>query len=99
MINAIIKGIFNLIISLVNTILLPIDTLISNYIPGFSDILDFFGDFITYILSFIPWILSWFNIPSFLITFVVAYYVFRVTVTLAIHTVKLALKWYDILKL
>lgn len=98
MINAIIKGIFSLVISLVEVLLYPIDLVINSALPGVSDALGYVSTFFNYILQFIPWILSWFNLPSVFITFVVAYWVFKLTVPLAVHTVKLALAWYDKIK-
>lgn len=99
MIKAIIKGIFNLIIGLVNTLLTPIDSVIAQFLPGLSDVLNAISSFFSYIGQFLNWICSWFHFPSWLITFVIAYYVFKLTVPLAIHTVKLAMGWYDKLKI
>ena len=48
MINSILKGIIGFIISLVNTILSPIDTLITNYLPSdFSNALSSINDFLS----------------------------------------------------
>lgn len=98
MIRAIINGIFNLILSLVSVILTPIDNVISQFLPGVSSVLDSISQFFNYILQFIPWIMSWFHLPSWLISFVISYYVFKLTVPLIVHTVKLALSWYNRLK-
>lgn len=98
MINAILKGIFRLVIALVNLLLTPIDTLINNAFPSIANVLNTIGDFFNQILSFIPWILSWFHLPSYFITFVVGYWVFKLSVPIVIHTVKLAIKWYDKIK-
>jgi len=98
MINAILKGIFSLVISLVSLLLTPIDLAINAALPSVSDALTYVGNFFSYILGFFPWILSWFNMPSWFVTLVVAYWTFKLTVPLAIHTVKLALAWYDKIK-
>lgn len=98
MINAIIKGIFSLVITLVEVLLLPIDLVINSALPGVAEALGHVQSFFNYILQFIPWILSWFNFPTWFITFIVAYWVFKLTVPLAVHTVKLALSWYDKIK-
>lgn len=98
MIRAIINGIFNLILALVNTILAPIDNVITQFLPGLADVLNYISQFFNYILQFIPWICSWLHLPTWLITFVIAYYVFKLTVPLLVHTVKLALSWYNRLK-
>lgn len=98
MINALLKGIFSLIIGLVNILLLPIDTAINAALPSLSNALSYVSNFFNWVLSFVPFAISWFNLPSIFITFVVAVYTFKLTVPLAIHMVKLALSWYDRLK-
>lgn len=98
MINAILKGIFSLVISLVSLLLTPIDLAINSALPGVSTALTHISNFFNYIIGFIPWILSWFNLPGWFLTFVVGYWTFKLTVPLAIHTVKLALSWYDKIK-
>ncbi len=95
MINAILGGLINLVIFLVNLLLTPIDMLINEYLPSVSTGLQYINDFFDYILSFIPWIISWFNIPTLFIELVIAYYVFKLTVPFIVHTVKLALAWYE----
>lgn len=98
MINAILKGIFKLVISLVNLILMPIDSLINSAFPSIASGLSYVNDFFNYINQFMSWILSWFHVPSPFLSLVVGYLVFKLTVPLAVHTVKLALHWYHILK-
>lgn len=98
MINAILKGIFSLVISLVNMLLSPIDYAINEYLPSVADGLNYVADFFTYMLRFIPFISSWLNLPQIFIELVIAYWTFKLTVPLAVHTVKLALAWYDKIK-
>lgn len=98
MIKAIIKGIFKLIISLVNLILLPIDSLISNYLPSVSSAIDMVSAFFNWVSNLIPWGISWFGLSSTTITLFVAYTTFELTVPLLVHTIKLAIKWYNSLK-
>lgn len=98
MIKGIIKGIFKLVISLVNLILLPIDSLISTYLPSVSDAIDTVGSFFSWVAGLIPWAISWFGLNANTIALFVAYITFELTVPLLIHTIKLALQWYDKLK-
>lgn len=94
MVNAFLNGLFNLIISIVEVLLLPIDTILNNTLPQFSEVLGLFSNFLNYILSFIPWGLSWFNIPTFVLTFVVLYIIAKLTISSAVHIIKLALAWW-----
>lgn len=99
MINAILTGVFNLVIGLVNVLLVPIDNLINSALPSVSDGINYVNGFITYILSIIPYICSWLNLPKLFIDLIIGYWTFKLTVPLAVHTVKLAIQWYDKLKL
>lgn len=98
MINAILKGIFSLVISLVNVLLLPIDTLINTTMPSISAGLSAVADFFTWVSNLIPWGMSWFCISSSVITLFVGYMTFSLTAPLVVSTIKLAIKWYDKLK-
>lgn len=98
MIKAIIKGIFKLVLSLVNLILLPIDTLISNYLPSVANAIDMVAGFFNWVSNLIPWAMSWFGLNSTTVALFVAFTTFELTVPLLVHTVKLAIKWYNALK-
>lgn len=98
MINAILKGIFKLVVSLVNLLLTPIDALISSALPGLSSAISAIGSFLSLCMQSIGWVLSVFAIPAGALSLLVLYYVFKLTLPLAISTVKLAIKWYDKIK-
>lgn len=98
MINKILIGIISLISSLVNVILSPIDSIITANLPGLSSALNSFSTFLGYISNGIGWVIDSFAIPSAVISLIVAYYIFKLTVPLLIYTIKLIIKWYDKLK-
>ena len=98
MINAILKGIFSLIIALVNLLLYPIDALIDSTMPSIADGLSLVSNLFNYIASVIPWSISWFGFSATVIGLFVAYTTFELTAPLIVHTVKLAIKWYNKLK-
>lgn len=98
MINAILTGIFNIIISLVQTILTPIDNIISQFIPGLDSAFEMVALLFDNLVNFIPWVISFTGLNSTIIGLIVSYFTFRLTVPLMIHTVKLAVAWYDKLK-
>lgn len=99
MIKRIISGIFKLVIGLVEIILSPIDILINNAFPSIASALGYIDNLLTYIGNLIPWVLSWFHLPSAFVTLLVGYWTFKLTLPLAVHTIKLAIKWYDKLKI
>lgn len=98
MIKAIIKGIFKLVISLVSVLLTPIDALISQFLPGLDNALSTISNFFDYIGDFIPFVLSYLGISDIVITAAIDIVTFILTVPLMVHTVKLALAWYNKLK-
>lgn len=98
MINAILKGIFSLVVGLVNLLLSPIDSLINSAFPSISTGISYINSFLDFINNLMSYILSWFHLPDAFITLIVGYVVFKLTLPLAIHTIKLAIKWYDKIK-
>lgn len=98
MIKSIISGIFKLVISLVNLLLSPIDSLIAKFLPSLSSGIDKVSAFFNWVAGLIPWGISWFGFDDAVISLFVAYMTFELTVPILIHTIKLALKWYNKLK-
>lgn len=90
---------FDLLIGLVNILFIPIDSLINNFMPTISSGIDYINQFFAYILQFIPWVMSWFNLPLPFLQLILSYYTFKLTVPLLVHTVKLAISWYEKIKL
>lgn len=98
MIKAIIKGIMSLIISLVSVILAPIDALISQFLPSLDNALSGFSSFLNMCGQYIGWVIDFTGLSSETISLIIAYFVFKLTVPLLVSTVKLAIKWYNALK-
>lgn len=98
MIAKIFTFLFDLVISLVQVLLSGIDSIIAQFLPQVSDALNMVSALFTNVLDFIPWVMSWMGLNSTVTTLAVAVFTFELTVPLLIHTVKLAIKWYDKLK-
>lgn len=98
MIGKILSGIMNLIIGLINLLLYPIDALIETALPSLSSALSAVGSFFTVALQSIGWVISLTGISSSVISLVVAYYVFKLTVPMLFYLIKLVLAWYNRLK-
>lgn len=99
MINAIVKGIIKLVISLVSVLLYPIDALIDSVLPSLSNMISAVGTFLATCTQSIGWVLSCIGINGTIISLIVVYYTFKLTAPLLVYTIKLAIKWYDKLKL
>lgn len=98
MINKILMGIISLIITLVNTLLSPIDSLISSALPGLDDAFTLIGNLLSLLTDTIPWVMSWLGLNQTIRGLVVAYFTFILTIPFVVHTIKLAIRWYDKLK-
>lgn len=98
MINKLLMGVFKIIISLVNLLLTPIDTLISQFLPGLDNAFTMIGNLVQQLCNIIPWVMSWLGVSSVVISLLVSYLTFKMSVPIVVHTVKLAIKWYDKLK-
>lgn len=99
MIKAIINGIFKLIMALVNVLLMPIDLLIEQFLPDVSTAIDYVTSFFDYIGDFIPFVISYTGLNQFVLNAIYTIFVFILTVPLMVHVIKLALAWYNKLKL
>ena len=98
MINKLLMGIFKIIISLVSLLLTPIDNLISQFLPVLDDAFTMIGNLVQQLCNVIPWVMSWLGVSSVVVSLLVSYLTFKMSVPIVVHTVKLALKWYDKLK-
>lgn len=98
MINAILKGIFKLVISLVNVLLTPIDAIISSALPSLATALTGIASFLSLVTSSIGWVLSVFGLSSECLALIVVYFTFKLSVPVVVSAIKLAIRWYDKLK-
>lgn len=98
MISKILTGIFNLVISLVNLLLVPIDSIISSALPELGVAIDFVAEYFSFLANLLPWAMSWIGLNTLVIELFVAFITFKLSVPLLVHTIKLAIKWYDKLK-
>lgn len=87
------------VINLINLLLLPIDKLIQTYIPDLSNIFTNIGQLFNYIGSCIGWGISLLGIPQSVISLIIIYYTFKLTVPFIAYSIKLAIKWYTSLKI
>lgn len=98
MINAIIKGIFKIVILLVNVLTAPIDLAIQTAFPDITNAFNYLDSFFDFINNLIGYVMSWFHLPQAFLTLLVGYWTFKLTVPHLIHRIKLAIAWYDKIK-
>lgn len=98
MINIILKGIIGLIMGLVNVLLAPIDALIVQFLPDLSSAIGSVGKMFMYVFDFMGFIIDCTGLSSDAISLVVLFFTFKLTVPLAVSTIKTGVKWYQALK-
>lgn len=98
MINKILLGIIYLISALVQLILTPIDSAITLALPDLSNSFTGIGNFLTIVFQSIGWCISLIGLSPDVISLIVIYYTFVLTVPLIFYAIKLALAWYNKLK-
>lgn len=98
MINAILTGIFNLIIGLVNILLSPIDLAIKAALPELSGAFNAIGQMFSLLLSGLGFVVDMTGFSSETISLIVLFYTFKLTVPIGFRAIKTAIKWYDKIK-
>lgn len=86
----------DVMIGLVQLILLPFDLLIKNYIPELNDLLFTINDVFVMVGHYTGWAISALAIPGTVISLVLLYYTFDLTVSIASWSYKIVLKWVDV---
>lgn len=98
MIAAIFNKLFELIISLVNILLSPIDLIIQAAFPSLTSVLSSINAFFSLLLSGLGYAASWTLVPPTVFQLLLLFYTFKLTVPLAISSIKLVIRWYNALK-
>lgn len=98
MINAILTGVMNLIIGLVQIILAPIDALIQTLLPDVSSGLSAVGAMFNLALQYVGFAIDLTGLSSETISLIILFFTFKLTAPLAFRAIKTAIKWYDKIK-
>lgn len=98
MINALLKGIMSLIISLVSVLLAPIDLAIQSLLPDLSNALTAVGNLFNLASTGLGFAVSLTGFSSETLSLIVLYFTFKLTAPMLFYMIKLALSWYNKLK-
>ena len=99
LLNSFLQLILNFVINIVNIILLPIDLLINTFFPDFSNLITFISNALNVALNYIGWVIDSIGLDNITLVFLIDYLIFKLTIPLQAYVVKLAVKWYNNLKL
>lgn len=98
MIKALLTGIINLLISLVNIVLLPLDTIINNNIPVLTDAFTAINLLFDKLVDFVGWVVDASCLPPLAIEIIVSTLTAHLTIPFLVHAIKMVIKWYDKMK-
>lgn len=99
MIKAMVNGVLKLVIGLVNVILKPIDLAITAALPDLANAFTLINNFFDKIGAYLSWVLSYIGVYPATISMAVDLLYFAFVVPFTFNTIKLAIKWYNVLKL
>lgn len=99
MIGALLKGIMDIVIGLVNIVLSPIDALMTSLLPDVANLFGYISGYFNLALQVLGFVLDTLLIPDEVLAFIALYYVFKLTVPYTIYTMKFVIAWYNNLKL
>ena len=99
MINDLFYGLVNIVMGLIKIFLIPIDNIISSFLPDLSTALDGVSTlFNTYIAGSIAWVVSLTGLSHATISLIIMYYTFKLTSPIFFYLIKLVISWYNRLK-
>lgn len=99
MINAIVNGIFKLVISLFNTLLTPIISAITVLFPSIDTYFAYINTFLSYALTYVGTILDLFLIPRSAIVFLFDYFSIIYSIYLLSISIKFGITIYNKFKI
>lgn len=85
--------IWEILFTVVQWILYPVDALIRSLLPDISNAMSNFGQFISMITSSLGWVISLSGLPAIAISLVASYLIFKLTAPVFFWLFKLILKW------
>lgn len=98
MLQMLINFIFNIILTIVETITTPFMTALFALFPSVSTYFGYISTFFSSALTYVTTILRWFLFTPSMLTLLFDYYVIKYTVFLTIQAVKFTINLYDKLK-
>lgn len=99
MINAILTGIFNLIISLFNALVSPFISAITSFFPSLGTFFTHISDFLTLACTYVRSVLALFCINDNMILAIFNYFVILYTIHITILAIKFAINIYNKFKI
>lgn len=98
MIALLFQSLFDIIISLINILLAPIDLIIQAALPQVAQLLGYVNAMLDVGINGLAYAISLTMISPLLVEIIYDYIFFVLTVPIAIRSIKLVIRWYNALK-
>lgn len=83
--------------TMVGALLSPIDHLLATQVPEIADAIAQVGSLFSWAGNFVNWVLSWIPLNTSIFNFLIAIWVFKLTIPLGVEAVKTIVKWWHAL--
>lgn len=93
------KGVFAIVTKFIDILLTPINLLITNMLPSFDSVLTYVSNLFNSGLTHIGWIMDSLCLSGETISFLIAFWTFKLSFPLLVSSIKALIKWYNNLKL
>lgn len=94
MIESVFNFILNFIMSMVELLLIPLDLIISQFIPDLSEIITSINEYLNLSYTYISFIVDFTFLSSFAVNLLFSFMLFKLTVPVSAYVIKLALNWW-----
>lgn len=99
MTSSVFNSLLYFVFGFINLLLYPINIFISSYLPDLNFALNSLSNFLTLFVSeYFSYILDFLFIPHQVIELTLSYLIFRLSVPLLVYGIKIAIKWYYMIK-
>lgn len=96
--ESLVNGLFNFFIAILTVITAPLQALIDAYIPSLNDFAGNIAPFFQLVNNdWIPWIKDLTFLPEWVFQMVVAYIFFKYAMLIGVNTIKLVMKYWEVL--
>lgn len=95
MISILLNVFLNFVLVVCRLIMLPIDAIISEYLPDVSNMFDSVSRLFDLASDYLSWVINLSGLSNLAIQFIILYFGFKLTVPLSVHVIKFVIKWYQ----
>lgn len=99
MFNILLQGVVKFVSQVASALIQPIATMILNLFPSVSQPLSYVSGFLNYLKQFVPFAFSYLGLTAEVKAILISLATSLITIPIAVHVIKLAIRWYNALKI